>query len=77
MTRAPHSDDVTVERLERARRTVAQAMLKHDMDLMPTIRQLETERDRLRQKTAAMDYAREILLQRCNKGSNTTDRKAA
>jgi hypothetical protein len=57
--------------------TVAEVMVKHDMDLMPTIRQLEAERDKLRQKTAAMDYAREILRQGSNKGRNIVDQKVA
>jgi hypothetical protein len=53
---------VTVERIERGKRTVARAMVKHDMPhLIVTIRFLEAEQDKLRQQTAAMDYAKEIL----------------
>ena len=37
-------------------------MVKHDMPhLIETIRFLEAEQDKLRQQTAAMDYAKEIL----------------
>jgi hypothetical protein len=61
---------VTVERLERAIHIVADMMVNHDMDLMPTIKRLEAERDKLRQKSAHMDYAREILKNGRNKGSN-------
>jgi hypothetical protein len=59
---------VTIERLDRAIDTVADVMVKHDIDLMPTIRRLEAERDKLRQKTAAMDYAKEILRKRAQHG---------
>ncbi len=65
-----NKEEVTAERIERDIQTVARMMVKHDMDLMPTIRQLEAERDKLRQKTVHMDYAREILLSGRNKGSN-------
>jgi hypothetical protein len=66
------SPAVTVERIERAICTVADAMVTHDMDLSDTIRFLEAERDKLRQKTTAMDHAREILRRNGrNKGSNT------
>ena len=44
------SDEVTVERLERAIHIVAEMMVKHDMpQLILTIRFLEAERDRLQQ----------------------------
>jgi hypothetical protein len=52
---------ITIERIERAIRTVARAMVRHDMNLAPTIRRLEAERDRLQQDGSDMDYAREIL----------------
>jgi hypothetical protein len=67
------SNAVTPERIERAIRTVAELMVKHEMDLMPTIRQLEAERDKLRQKTVHMNYAREILKKGRNKGSNINE----
>jgi hypothetical protein len=76
LNRCSHAE-VTIERLERAIYIVADMIVKHDMDLMPTIRQLEAERDKLRQKTTAMDYAREILARGSNQGSNTINPKAA
>ena len=57
--------EITVERIDRAIGTVAAMMVKHDMPhLMTTIQRLEAERDKLRQATSAMDYAKEILRQR-------------
>jgi hypothetical protein len=56
-----HLLTVTIERIDRAIDTVAQMMVNHDMDLTVTIRRLESERDKLRQATSAMDYAKEIL----------------
>lgn len=54
-----------VERIDRAIDTVAEMMVKHDMQhLIATIRHLEAERDRLRQETGAMDYAKEIIRKR-------------
>jgi hypothetical protein len=68
------SDEVTVERLERAIHIVAEMMVKHDMpQLILTILFLEAERDRLQQETAAMDYAREILRKGRNTGSNIAE----
>jgi hypothetical protein len=56
---------VTIERLDRAIDTVAQMMVNHDMQqLIVTIRHLEAERDRLRQETGAMDYAKEVIRKR-------------
>jgi hypothetical protein len=52
---------VTIERIERAIATVAEVMVKHDMQLGPTIRFLEAERDKLRQATDDMDHAKQIL----------------
>jgi hypothetical protein len=70
---------VTTERIDRAIYTVARMMDKHDMpQLIETIRRLEAEREKLSQETAAMDYAREILLRNGrNKGSNINDLEAA
>jgi hypothetical protein len=43
---------VTIERLDRARRIVADMMVRHDMpELIVTIRHLEAEQDKLRQQT--------------------------
>jgi hypothetical protein len=56
---------VTVERIGRAIHIIAHMMIKHDMPhLIATIRFLEVEQDKLRQQTAAMDYAKEILAKR-------------
>jgi hypothetical protein len=67
------------KRINRAIHTVADMMVKHQMpQLIVTIRYLEAELDKLRQETAAMDYAKEILTRNGrNKGSNITDLKAA
>jgi hypothetical protein len=52
---------VTIERLERAIRTVAEMMLKYNLPLGPTIRFLEAERGKLLRETDDMAYARSIL----------------
>ena len=52
---------VTVERIECAITTVADMMVRHDMDLSETIRFLEAERDKLHRKTTDMDYAKQIV----------------
>lgn len=53
---------VTAERIDRAIRTVARAMIDHNMPhLEVTIRYLEAERDKLNRETTAMDYAKKIL----------------
>jgi hypothetical protein len=54
----------TIERIERAIDLVAEMTVKHDMQLGPTIRFLEAELDKLRQATADMDYAKELLAKR-------------
>lgn len=64
---------VTVDRIERAIHTVASMMVKHDMDLSPTIERLEAERDKLLRATSAMDRARNIVAKGRNTGSNITD----
>ena len=63
---------VTIDRIERAIHTVATMMVKHDMDLSPTIERLEAERDKLQRATSVMDYAREIVAKGRNTGSNIT-----
>jgi hypothetical protein len=75
--RRSDSDEVTIDRLERAIHTVADMMVKHDMPLGPTIRYLEAEREKLMRETSDMDYAREILAKGRNKGSNIANRKVA
>jgi hypothetical protein len=59
-------EKLTVERLDRAIKTVADSMLRHNLpQLITTIRRLEAERDRLarqvEEERTALDYAREIL----------------
>ena len=68
---------VTVDRIERAIHTVATMMVKHDMDLSPTIERLEAERDKLQRATSAMDRARNIIAKGRNEGSNITDLRLA
>jgi HAMP domain-containing protein len=64
-TLIPAQGPVTAERIERAKHTVARMMVKHNMpQLIVTIRFLEAEQDKLREQTAAMDYAKEILLKK-------------
>jgi hypothetical protein len=53
---------LTVERLDRAIRTVADVMVKHNRPgLILTIRRLEAERDRLRNETDPIEYAKQII----------------
>jgi hypothetical protein len=61
--RCSAGEGVTVERLERAIHIVADMIMKHDRPrLITTIRRLEAERDRLRNETDPMEYAKQILL---------------
>ena len=53
---------LTVERLERAIKTIAAAMVEHDLPgLLVYIRRLETERNRILQQADAIEYAKELL----------------
>ena len=53
---------VTLERLERAIRIVADMMVKHNRPgLIEHIKRLEAERDRLRKEADPMAYAKQIL----------------
>jgi hypothetical protein len=53
---------VTTERIDRAIRTVAKAMVEHNLPgLMVYIRRREAERDRLLQEVDAIDYANQLL----------------
>jgi prefoldin subunit 5 len=62
---------IEIERIERAKRTVARQMVNLDMPhLIETIEFLDAELDKLRQRKAAMDRAREILQNGSNIGSN-------
>jgi hypothetical protein len=55
-------DAITIERIERAIHIVAEMMVKHDRPrLMATILRLEAERDRLRNETDPIEYAKQIL----------------
>lgn len=57
------SDEVTIDRLERAIKTTARVMVHLDMpQIAPTLKRLEVERDRLKAEGDALEHAREILL---------------
>jgi hypothetical protein len=71
-------NSVTVERIDRALHTVAKMIVKHRLPLGPTIDYLEAERDKLLRETSVLDRAKQILAREGrNRGSNTTDLKAA
>jgi hypothetical protein len=56
------TDEVTVARLERAIRTTARCMVQHDLPrLLPTLKRLEAERERLIKDGDAITYARGLL----------------
>jgi hypothetical protein len=56
-------DTVTVARLERAIRTTARCMVQHDLPrLLPTLKRLEAERDRLMKEGDAIAYAKMLLV---------------
>ena len=56
------SDEVTVERLERAIQFTARVMLNYNMpEIRPTLERLAAERDRLRKEGDALEYARQLL----------------
>jgi hypothetical protein len=51
-----------IERIERAIKITAAAMVRHDLpQLMPTLRRLEAERDRLVREDDPLGYARKVL----------------
>jgi hypothetical protein len=55
-------DTVTVERLACAIRTTARCMVQHDLPrLLPTLKRLEAERERLIKDGDAITYARSLL----------------
>jgi hypothetical protein len=57
-----NSDEVTVERLERAIKITASCIVEHNLpQLLPTLKRLEAERDRLVQEGDAIEYARRVL----------------
>jgi hypothetical protein len=56
------TDEVTTERIERAIRTTARCMVQHDLPrLLPTLKRLEAERDRLMKEGDAIAYAKMLL----------------
>jgi hypothetical protein len=60
----PPSDvgTVTVERIERAIKTTARVMARHNLpQLMPTLQRLEAERDRLIRDGDPIEYAKRLL----------------
>jgi hypothetical protein len=61
-TPGPSDSNVTVERLERAIKATARCMVDHDLpQLLPTLKRLEAERDRLMKEGDAIAYARRLL----------------
>ena len=61
--RPSDSNEVTVERLESAIKVTARCMVEHDLpQLLPTLKRLEAERDRLVQEGDAIEYARRLLV---------------
>jgi hypothetical protein len=61
-TQPSDSDDVTVERLERAIKVTARCMVEHHLpQLLPILKRLEAERDRLVQEGDAIEYAKRLL----------------
>jgi hypothetical protein len=60
----PPSDvgTVTIERIERAIKTTARVTERHNLpQLMPTLRRLEAERDRLIRDGDPIEYAKRLL----------------
>ena len=53
---------VTVERLERAIRAVAGWMIQYDLpQVLPTLKRLQAERDRLLKEGNPIEYAKRVL----------------
>jgi hypothetical protein len=53
---------VTIERLERAIAVTARCMAQHNLpQLLPTLKRLEAERDRLLQEGDPIEYAKRVL----------------
>ncbi len=58
----PSDNVVTVERLERAIKVTARCMVEHALpQLLPILKRLEAERDRLARDGDALEYARRLL----------------
>jgi hypothetical protein len=55
-------EEITVERLERAIGITARAMVRHNLPLLlPILKRLEAERDRLLAEGGALEYAKRLL----------------
>jgi hypothetical protein len=53
---------VTVERLDRAIKITAEAIVRHNLpQVVPTLKQLEAERDRLLREGDPIEYAKRLL----------------
>jgi hypothetical protein len=79
---------VTIERIDKAIATTAEAMTRHDLpQLLSTLKRLEAERDRLIREGDPLDYARRVLerrgisaddlISRCRKLPSRTSARAA
>jgi len=56
------ADEITIDRLDRALATTARAMVRHNLTgLLPTLKRLEAERDRLLVDGNAIEYAKRLL----------------
>jgi hypothetical protein len=56
------TDEVTIERLEQAIQLTARCMVNHQLpQILPTLKRLEAERDRLLREGNALEYARRVL----------------
>jgi hypothetical protein len=61
---------ITIERIESAIETVADMMVRHNRrGLSVTIQRLESERDRLRNETDPIEYAKQILARKRSKAA--------
>lgn len=57
------ADEVTIERLEQAIQLTARCMVNHQLpQILPTLKCLEAERERLLREGDALEYARRLLV---------------
>jgi hypothetical protein len=57
-----HPDEVTIARLDRAIQLTARCMVNHHLpQILPTLKRLQAERDRLLREGDALEYARRLL----------------
>jgi hypothetical protein len=62
MSTCGQQEKVTVERIERAIKMTAEAIVRHNLpEIVPTLKRLETERDRLLQEGDPIAYAKRLL----------------